>query len=152
MVVVVVVLLVVVVGVVVAGAAGWNLRTHQAELNCPNPIILKCAVSARTVGPHVRVAESPTGQNEPSRADSHRRECLHRRCSILPQGVEELAPWPVMGAHDRIAPDLPCALCIVVLSLTGGVELKGGGGAPAAQHAANCFLCAGVQARRERAW
>ena len=39
-----------------------------------------------------------------------------------------------MGAHDRVAPDLPSTLGVIVLPLTCGVELRGGGGAPAAQH------------------
>ena len=49
-----------------------------------------------------------------------------------------------MGAHDRVAPDLPGALGVIVMPitrvrpiespLTCGIELRGAYGAPAAQH------------------
>ena len=49
-----------------------------------------------------------------------------------------------MGAHDRVAPDLPGALGVIVMPvtrvrpiespLTCGIELRGACGAPAAQH------------------
>ena len=123
----------VVVVVVVFVVTAWN-SNHQLELRGSHPIILECAVSARAVSPHVRLAECPTGQYETSRGNAHRRELLRRRRSIHSQRNEELSPGPVMGADDLATHDLPGALGIIVLPLSRGVELRGGGGAPAARH------------------
>ena len=102
-VVVVLVVVVVVVVVCVVVAAAWN-SSHQAELRGPHPIVLQCAVSARAVGPRVRVTDCPLGHDEPSNGDPHQRECLRRRRSIHSQKNEKLSSGPVIGADDPAPP------------------------------------------------